>query len=303
MQLSEIRLDENLRELTVRGEPDYPIAMYDNDMAGFLTGSVPWHWHREIEFIYVYQGDMKVEAGEKAVLLHPGQGAFFNSGVLHCMYRENMLTCKMVTVAFDPLLISGAETSLFHNRYVLPLMKCQALPVLWLTGDFLWHKDVLEKLKAAYDAFLSEDFGKEMAVRQLLSEIWLILMKENEALLHKKEEGAKDGRLKQMLQYIRTHLADEVRLEDIAASAGVSTRECTRCFRDMLGITPIFHLTQMRMRSAAMLLEDTEEPVTEICFAVGFENPSYFSTVFKECTGLTPREYRKKKKNKAETGN
>ena len=39
MQLREIVLDSSLRELTVRGEPGYPLAMYDNDMRGFLGGS------------------------------------------------------------------------------------------------------------------------------------------------------------------------------------------------------------------------------------------------------------------------
>jgi len=295
MRLFALALDETGRELTVRGEPGYPIAMYDFELDGFLRASVPWHWHRETEALFLRRGELCVETEAGRAVLTAGQGAFINSGVLHRMYRAGGPDGNMVSLAFDPLLISGAETSVFHSRYVLPLLRCRALPSVWLTGEAPWHGRALDCLRRAWGAYRSGAFGCELAVRQALSEAWLLLLRENRALLEAEPPAPRDGRIKTMLRYLQEHLAEPVRLEDVAASAGVSARECTRCFRATLGVTPIYHLTQLRVRAAALLLETTDDPVTEIGLSVGFESPSYFGRVFRRHTGLSPREYRRGK--------
>ena len=74
MQLQEIVIDQALRELTPRGTPAFPLEMYCNDISEFITHYVPWHWHREIEFGYVLNGNMVIEYTGHKVNLSPGDG-------------------------------------------------------------------------------------------------------------------------------------------------------------------------------------------------------------------------------------
>ena len=53
------------------------------------------------------------------------------------------------------------------------------------------------------------------------------------------------------------------------------------------------HITEMRMELAKNLLESTQLPVKEIAGRVGYNDPLYFSTVFRNYTGMNPRAYRK----------
>ncbi len=293
MQLHHLPLDASLRERTVRGVPGYPVAVYDNDMEGFLGGSVPWHWHGEIEFAFVRHGRMLVETEGRTEVLPDGDGIFFNSGVLHRMARADGAPCSMVTVDFNPLLISGAETSLLHGKYVLPLLRCRGLPVVRLEKGVPWQGRVLRKLEEVFACHRSGLFGGEFLVRQLLTEIWMELLQAHRTLLQESGGARENPRLKQMLQYLGENMQRPLRLEDVAGAAGVSTRECTRCFRRALGMSPMAYLTQLRIRAAAALLERTEDPVTDIGGAVGFGSPSYFGKVFSMQTGLAPREYRR----------
>ena len=54
------------------------------------------------------------------------------------------------------------------------------------------------------------------------------------------------------------------------------------------------YLTQLRVRTAAAMLQQSEESITQIGLAVGFGSPGYFGQVFRQFTGLSPRAYRQK---------
>ena len=96
-----------------------------------------------------------------------------------------------------------------------------------------------------------------------------------------------------MLQYIQDFYAEPIPLTKIANAAGLSERECLRCFHRMIGGTPIQYLLKYRlMQSAAMLHAAPTACIAEISAACGFDNPSYFSKQFRRFYQCTPREYR-----------
>ena len=85
-----------------------------------------------------------------------------------------------------------------------------------------------------------------------------------------------EERIKKMMLYIRDHYSEKISLEEIAVSANISGRECLRCFRDMLNISPFGYLMDYRIRRAAGLLRETDRTVTDIAFTCGFFGTSYF---------------------------
>ena len=82
-------------------------------------------------------------------------------------------------------------------------------------------------------------------------------------------------------------------LEEIAKAAGVSRRECFRCFKELRGESPTVFLTQYRLSIAATQLATTGLPISAIAENCGFESSGYFSRLFKARYGKTPREFRK----------
>jgi AraC family transcriptional regulator len=101
-------------------------------------------------------------------------------------------------------------------------------------------------------------------------------------------------RLRRAKEYIAAHLGEqELRLDDIAASVGLSTGFFHRAFKEATGDTPLAYIQRQRIEAAMRLLATGSLPVTVIAMKVGFWSPSHFARLFRRQTGLTPTQYRK----------
>lgn len=86
----------------------------------------------------------------------------------------------------------------------------------------------------------------------------------------------------------------ELTLTDLSEEAELSEWHFLRAFRQAFGETPHSFLTRVRLERAKELLTVSSQPVTEICFEVGFNSLGSFSTLFSRQVGLSPAEYRRR---------
>lgn len=95
-----------------------------------------------------------------------------------------------------------------------------------------------------------------------------------------------------IIRYMHTHLATPMRLEDLARRAGCSEGHFSRIFRRRTGHSVVAFLTELRIKQAAHLLDETGLTVSEIAERVGFTSLFYFSRVFRRLVGTAPSVYR-----------
>lgn len=93
-------------------------------------------------------------------------------------------------------------------------------------------------------------------------------------------------------QIIEKYYTSPISLEDLAIVSGRSLSSFKRDFKQIFNAAPATWLRHKRLAKAKELLESTEFPVSEICFAIGFENVSHFSRAFKQYYGNSPSFYR-----------
>lgn len=91
---------------------------------------------------------------------------------------------------------------------------------------------------------------------------------------------------------MRAHLRHPIRVSTLSEMVGLSESRFYELFRIATGYTPINWLIQMRMQLAAQLLEDTSLPIKQIADQVGYEDPFYFSRMFKSVYRISPSGYR-----------
>jgi AraC-like DNA-binding protein len=85
---------------------------------------------------------------------------------------------------------------------------------------------------------------------------------------------------------------EPLRVDEMAAAAGLSRAHFSREFRRAFGESPHGYLLTRRLERAAALLRDTDRPVAEICLDVGLTSVGSFTTSFKRTFGKTPTAYR-----------
>lgn len=285
-------VDESGRELIEHGTTAFPIACYHDD---FRVCNVPWHWHEEWEAVLITQGTCLVAAGSHNVKLQSGEGFFVHSGVLHGCWDTDNTGCRFHSLVFHPRLVGGSLDSIFHQQFVQPLLDHSGPELIVLKPDVLWQQQALKAPEDAWQLCIREEAGFHFRVRNALSElVWLLYSHLSPAAAPVSSKSLRDAqRIKAMLSCIHSQFSTGLTTAAIAASASISESECLRCFRCTIGTTPIQYLKQYRIQQAAKLLIETDQKISDIASACGFQDMSYFTRSFRDIIGFVPTEYRK----------
>lgn len=265
----------------------YPYAFHH---VSLQNTEVPWHWHEALEFNLVLEGAVKVSTAGQVQTFYKGEGFFVNSNVLAAM--ENAENCVLDSHLFHPVFLSGHFKSVFETKYLNPVTQNRNLDLVCLRGETTSQKQILSKLRQL--GRLQDMPDTEFQTRNLLSEIWLALLDEIQNTDTRSFHGPQKNqdRILTMMTFIHENFAEKLTLEDIAASAAVSTRECLRCFRSAIQQSPMDYLIEYRVRASKKLLETTTLSITQIALRCGFNSNSYFTKLFHRICGKTPNAYR-----------
>ena len=98
--------------------------------------------------------------------------------------------------------------------------------------------------------------------------------------------------LHNVITYVRNHLAEVIRVADLADTAGISSAQLDRRMRRVFGLTPKQYLLRVRVDHAAHLLADTDTPLATIAATAGFYDQPDFTRRFARLTNQTPAQFR-----------
>lgn len=288
-----ISTDPQGRELIEHGTPLFPVACYHDDLC---SEEVSWHWHDELEVLVMEAGSARVSVNGTDHTVKAGEGFFINARALHGIWPEGEGPCLLCSVVFHPRLVGGSVDSIIWQKYLEPLLSDPCRPWVHFVSPQGWEKAASQAIQEAWQICVSEAEGFELAVRERLSQLIFLLTKNGPTEEKRPSEKVlRNGeRIKIMLQYIQEHYDRELTLAQIAGSAHLSENECLRCFRGMIGSTPIQYVKQIRIQKAAELLVSTDRKISDIGMECGFQEMSYFAKTFRELRGSTPGEFRRR---------
>lgn len=284
-----LQVDSNRRELAEHKTDNIPCAVYVDN---YYNSSYPWHWHDELEITFVTDGAIETFVNNERYILNENDGIFINSGVIH-KYGSGIenTSCIMPNVVFHPNFICGDNNSM-HQKYVTPILDSAGFSHQIFRADNESDKPFLECIRNAYNTADNKEWGYELRLRESLSELMLLLYPLADNNVHT-NTNADIYRIRTMMDFIKRNFSSHIKLSDIAAEAGVSVRECQRCFEKGLKITPMQYITELRIEYAKKLLLETTEEISVICEKCGFSDQSYFTKVFKNYVGQPPLKFRR----------
>lgn len=294
MQIHDLQTDATGRELTERTADGFPCAYYDEKFSEFVTGEVPWHWHDEIELVYVVAGSTKVEVTQQSAVLSAGDAVFVNAGVLHKLTDVGDVDCHILNFVVYPSFMGDSLHGRIFQKYILPVINNQELPMFVFKHNVDWHKTAIDFLVTAFTAYGKKAPRYEMKVQQNLIGFWVHFCEQQKDILSGKTiSSVSEERLQRALQFVHEHYHKHITVSDIGAAINVSESECFRLFNKAINITPVQYLLNYRLQVAANTLLETKEPITRIAHITGFNSSSYFSKRFSEKFGVTPNTFRK----------
>ena len=178
------------------------------------------------------------------------------------------------------------------------------IPIVMLTAK-VGESDRIHGIDLGADIYLKKPFSIDLLKTHLLQ---LIKSKErfyetyfNSLDLEINATGGNKKILADVINVINENLSKEdLCVQDIANELALSRSKLYRKIKELTGKSANEMIRNMRLEKSKELLEVTEMTIGEICYKVGFSSPSYFTKRFKEHTGLIPKEYRLRNKEKKE---
>ncbi len=148
---------------------------------------------------------------------------------------------------------------------------------------------VIRKLNAILRVFMDNLTVREALLSRYITDIlteFLLCSPENT----RSRNHAEIAEL--VMSYVNEHFAEDISVERLADTYGLSVTYFIRVFRQETGYTPHAYIVSRRMASARYLLKYTERSIKEICFSTGFSSESLFCSAFRKQHGMTPQGYR-----------
>ncbi|MBP3487165.1 MAG: AraC family transcriptional regulator [Roseburia sp.] len=248
------------------------------------------HYHPYYEIYYVLSGQCRCFIGHSIYLLFPGDMVLIPPGILHKMLYESKRPTERLTLSFTPEYVSSFRESCgaqawehIFCRMRLTLPSSMQAPFLALAGQ-------LEAESAGADAYAPA------LSKSLLYQLLTMIGRSQDASQKPQLLDQAQTAIQESARYIYEHYEENITLFDAARAAHMNPTYFSRKFKESTGFGFKEYLTHIRMQKAAQLLLDTDASVTEIAGICGFSDSNYFGDAFGRHFGMSPRSYRKSRR-------
>lgn len=176
------------------------------------------------------------------------------------------------------------------------------MPRLEENGQWDWYDknfhftqsaDVWNTLDRIMYIFREDHAAKDHFAESALQELLLRVMqtRARHLLINQCQQFSSHHRLAYAVEYIRTHLNQQISIEQLCDKACLSRAQFHRAFKQEFGLSPVDFVNKERVKRAQKVLMRKEKSITDACYESGFNSLSYFNRVFKKWTGQAPSKY------------
>ncbi len=253
-----------------------------------------WHYHPEIELVFVNGGAGKRQIGSHISYYTDGDLILIGSNLPHCGFTDDHTGNKNETVIqLKPDFLGDDFLNLPETKSIQELFQ-QAKGGIAFGGDT--KKIIGERIEAMENQL---PFERLLSIIGILKELehskdFKILNAEGFSM----ETQVQDNdRINMVFNYVKDHFQEQISLEEVASMASMTVPSFCRYFKKITKKTFTRFVNEYRVVHASKLLAEKPIGISDICFESGFNNFSHFNKLFKEFTGKSASQYRQELKS------
>jgi AraC-like DNA-binding protein len=252
-----------------------------------------WHFHPEIELVYVNKGQGKRHIGNHLSYFNNSQLILLGSNLPHHGFTDRLTSNGSETlIQFKPDFLGDAFFEVPEMNNIVQLLERGKKGILF--------KPETKKVVGPKMENLINYKGFDRIVKLLeilndlaISEDYTLLNADGYAFETKPQDSAK---IDIIYKYINANFKNHISLEEMADKVSMTVPAFCRYFKKATGKTFTKLVNEYRVVHATKLLSESQMTITDICFECGFNNFSHFNKLFNEFTGKSASAYRNKMK-------
>jgi AraC-like DNA-binding protein len=252
-----------------------------------------WHYHPEIELVYVNGGTGRRQVGSNLSYYTWGTLILVGSNLPHCGFTDELTGNKSETV------IHMKADYLGDTFFNLPETAAIKRLLQVAQRGIVFSGETKKRVGAMMESMEGQsDFTRLMTQITVLNELattkeFRILNADGFSLLSDVKDN---NRINEVFNYVKTHFKEEIPLEEMASITNLTIPSFCRYFKKITHKTFTQFVNEYRLVHASRLLAEQPMSITQVCYESGFNNFSHFNKKFKAFTGQNPSEYRKELK-------
>ncbi|RNL54208.1 AraC family transcriptional regulator [Pedobacter jejuensis] len=248
-----------------------------------------WHYHPEIEMVFVNGGSGKRQIGSHVSYYTEGDLILIGSNLPHCGFTDTHTGNKNETVI-------QMRPDFLGNDF---LMLQEVKPIFELfdkaKGGIAFGTETIKAVGTKIEKMESQQpFERLVSLLKILKELekssdYKIL---NASGFSMEMQVQDNDRINMVFNYVKDHFLEEISLEKVAEMASMTVPSFCRYFKKITKKTFTKFVNEYRIVHASKLLAEKPISIANICFESGFNNFSHFNKLFKEFTGKSASQYR-----------
>ena len=253
-----------------------------------------WHYHPEIELIFVCGGSGKRQIGSNISYFTEGDLILIGSNLPHCgMTNENTKNDYEIVIQFSQDFLGTEIWNAPEMNRIFQMLETAK-------SGIVFGEKVKKALASKMDALVkSSSLDKLVKLIDILDELahtndFKILNAGKYYLQTQKEDN---DRINLIFNHVKDNFKNQISLEEVSGLATMTVPSFCRYFKKITNKTFTQFVNEYRITHSLKLLAEQPMSITEICFESGFNNFSYFNKTFKEHTKQSPSQYRKEFSN------
>jgi len=249
-----------------------------------------WHYHRELEILYINKGSGKRYIGSHISYFKGGELILIGPMLPHYSYVDPVLpNQKKVSIQLREGFPGVTILMMPEMQPIRQLLERARLGVSFI-GQI--KNEVGKMLEDLADASPIDRVIQTFEILKVLaqSEEYKVLNSEGYQI----EIAPQDNeRIRNIFNFVRENFTRQISLDEIAEESSMTPPSFARYFKKNTGKTFTQFVNEYRLVHASKLLAEKPTSITDICFESGFNNFSHFNKLFKDYTGQSPSDYRK----------
>ena len=264
------------------------------------------HLHNSIEFVYVEKGSVALGIGQELYALETGDLALIFPGLIHhyqSFGKEDgvlyhlLISPSMCGRLYQRLQSGYAKSPVIHPEKLHPDITYILNRIIEEEGENADRSSKSYSKKKAHPNNSQEPPSNAVSERDILNTAYAqILITRALPCVDEAERGENFGAIDlvdQAVTYVAANFREPISLTKMAHDLAVSQYTLSRIFSGTFHCNFNTYVNDARLTYAVALLENTDLPITDICYNSGFESQRTFNRVFKDRYHVTPASYRK----------
>jgi len=248
-----------------------------------------WHYHPEIELVYVDRGQGKRHIGHHMSYYTSGDLVLIGSMVPHYGYKERLTDhAREHVIQFLPEVITQGLGALPEFEDIILLLD-KAQHGMIFTGKTKEKVGEITSQMTVQNSF--EKLLSLITILKLLakSEDFEMLNVSKMTVKAKLQDHVK---IEVVYNFVLEHFRREISLLEVSTFVNMAASSFSRFFKKQTGKTFTTFVNEVRITHACKLLSETSRQIADICFDCGYNNFAHFNKQFKKVTGQNPTQYR-----------